>query len=130
MAEDGSFPKELKRTKPYGYSLFNLDAMAMVCQIASNEKNDLWNYKTDDDRSMQMAFEYMYPFIEDKSKWPLHADVMYFEDWPVRHPALLFGGLAFNQNEYIETWKTLESDPQKDEIIRNFFIRQPLLWVD
>ena len=27
MAEDGSFPLELKRTKPYGYSLFNLDAM-------------------------------------------------------------------------------------------------------
>ncbi len=24
MATDGSFPEELKRTKPYGYSLFNL----------------------------------------------------------------------------------------------------------
>ena len=28
MAPDGSFPQELRRTKPYGYSLFNLDAMA------------------------------------------------------------------------------------------------------
>ena len=25
MAKDGSFPMELKRTKPYGYSLFNID---------------------------------------------------------------------------------------------------------
>jgi len=28
MAKDGSFPEELRRTKPYGYSLFVIDAMA------------------------------------------------------------------------------------------------------
>src|SRR5579863_2047316 len=32
MKSDGSFPRELGRTKPYGYSLFNLDAMAAICQ--------------------------------------------------------------------------------------------------
>src|SRR4030095_917492 len=32
MAADGSFPQELRRTKPYGYSIFNLDAMATICQ--------------------------------------------------------------------------------------------------
>ena len=31
-APDGSFPEELRRTKPYGYSLFNLDALAIVAQ--------------------------------------------------------------------------------------------------
>jgi hypothetical protein len=36
MAADGSFPLELERTKPYGYSLFNLDAMAMICQVLSD----------------------------------------------------------------------------------------------
>ena len=35
VGPDGSFPEELRRTKPYGYSLFNLDAMATVCQILS-----------------------------------------------------------------------------------------------
>lgn len=38
MAADGSFPLELERTKPYGYSLFNLDAMATICQRSLPEK--------------------------------------------------------------------------------------------
>ena len=37
MEKDGSFPLELKRTKPYGYSLFNLDAMTSICQILSTK---------------------------------------------------------------------------------------------
>ena len=42
LAADGSFPLELKRTKPYSYSLFNLDAMATICQIVSTPRDDLW----------------------------------------------------------------------------------------
>ena len=130
MDQDGSFPKELKRTKPYGYSLFNLDAMAMVCQIASTPTDDLWTYATDDGRSMQKAVRWMFPYIKDKTSWPFPPDVMYFDDWPVRQPALFFAGLRFKVPAYLETWKTLEADPKKDEVLRNFFIRQPLLWVD
>ena len=52
MAEDGSFPLELKRTKPYGYSLFNLDAMATICHILSDGEDDLWQYSMDDGRNM------------------------------------------------------------------------------
>ncbi len=35
MGADGSFPLELKRTKPYSYSIFNLDVMAGLCQSLS-----------------------------------------------------------------------------------------------
>lgn len=130
IASDGSFPKELKRTKPYGYSLFNLDALAAVCQIASDSHNDLWHFKTSDGRGIEIALAFMYPYIKDKSKWPYPPDVMYFNDWPVRQPSLLFGGLAFNKKEYIDIWEKLNPDPRKDEILRNYFIRQPLLWID
>jgi len=50
MAVDGSFPKELRRTKPYGYSIFNLDAMATICQLLSTKKDNLWNYVTADSK--------------------------------------------------------------------------------
>ena len=130
MEVDGSFPLELKRTKPYGYSLFNLDAMVMVCQILSDGNNNLWEFRTDDGKSIKQAVEFMYPYILDKSKWPFGEDVMYFDEWPVRHPALLFAGLAYNENKYIELWKSLNADPVTDEVIRNYPIRQPILWIN
>ena len=33
MAADGSFPQETRRTKPYAYSLFNLEALAAIAQL-------------------------------------------------------------------------------------------------
>ena len=130
MAADGGFPKELGRTKPYGYSLFNLEAMAMAVQILSTPEEDLWKFELEDGRSIGRGIEYMYPFMADKSTWPLEADVMYHDEWPVRHPFLLFGGLALDRPEYIELWQTLDPDPQVGEVIRNFPFRQPLLWLD
>jgi len=122
IAADGSFPEELRRTKPYGYSLFNLDAMATVCQILSTPGDNLFE-------DMSKAMEYMVPFIADKSKWPLPPDVMYFDGWPVRQPSLLFAGLALGKPDYIALWRTLDPDPQVEEIVRNYFIRQPVLWL-
>jgi hypothetical protein len=130
MAEDGSFPKELGRTKPYGYSLFNLEAMAMLVQMLSTPEEDLWIYELEDGRSIALGIEFMYPYMKDKSTWPRKPDVMYHDEWPVRHPFLLLGGMALNKPEYIDLWKTLDPDPQVEEVIRNFPFRQPVLWLD
>jgi hypothetical protein len=128
MAPDGSFPRELKRTKSYGYSLFNLDIMSAVAQILSTPQDNLWTFETPDGRGMKKAVAFLYPFILDKKKWPNKPDVMYWDAWPVRQPALLFGGVALDRPEYIELWKKLDGDPKVDEIVRNFPIRQPVLW--
>jgi hypothetical protein len=125
IAPDGSFPEELRRTKPYGYSLFNLDAFATVCQTLDPA---LFAFETADGRSVAKALAFMYPYIKDKARWPHKPDVMYFDEWPVRHPALLFGGIALGKPEYVDLWRTLKPDPTVDETIRNYFIRQPLLW--
>lgn len=130
IAPDGSFPEELRRTKPYGYSLFNLDAMAAVCQILSTAGDNLWTFELPDGRGIRKAFAFMAPFIADKRKWPHPPDVMYFDQWPVRHASLLFGGLALNEPSYLALWRTLEPDPTVEEVVRNYFVRQPLLWVD
>ena len=107
MAADGSFPRELGRTKPYGYSLFNLDAMATVCQILSNRRDDLWTFELPDGRGMRKALAFMAPYIADKKAWPHKPDVMYFDEWPVRQPCLLFGGVALDKPDYLAMWRTL-----------------------
>jgi hypothetical protein len=128
MAPDGSFPQEMRRTKPYGYSLFNLDAMSTICQILSTPKDNLWQFELPDGRGMRKAVAFMAPYIRDKKSWPLKPDVMYDQEWPMRHCSLLFAGQAFDNGEYIALWKTLKADSTVEEVIRNFFIRQPALW--
>jgi hypothetical protein len=128
-APDGSFPEELRRTKPYGYSLFNLDALSIVAQTLTTADDSLWRWQLPDGRGMGRAMSYMYPYILDKKKWPLPPDVMYDKEWPVRQPCLLFAGLALGRPEYLALWRRLDPDPTVEEVLRNFPVRQPLLWV-
>lgn len=129
MADDGSFPRETARTKPYGYSIFNLDAMTTLCQILSTKGNDLWNYQTGDGNSIKKGIEFLYPYIVDKNKWPFKRDVMYWENWPVAQPFLVFGAAAYNNKNWFNTWKELDHDPTVEEVIRNLPVRHPLIWM-
>lgn len=129
MADDGSFPQERARTKPYGYSLFNLDAMATLCQILSTQDDNLWDYTTPDGRNMRKAVEYMYPYIADKSAWDLDPDVMYWEEWPVAHPSLLFAWSQWGDGKYLDLWDRYEHFPENDEVVRNLPIRNPVIWL-
>ncbi len=129
MAADGSFPLELERTKPYGYSLFNLDAMAMNCLILSDETHDLWAYTAKKGQNIEQALDYMQPYVADKSTWPLAPDVMYWENWPVAHPAFLFGGIHFEREDWLGLWQKGKHFLTVKEVRRNVPIRNPLIWL-
>jgi hypothetical protein len=128
-AIDGSFPKELARTKPYSYSIFNFDVMAGLCQSLKDLVPDATQFALADGRGLRKAAEFIYPYIEDKSTWKWARDVEHFDALPVRSPGLLFAGLAYREPQYLELWKKLNPDPADKEIVRNYPIRQPLLWV-
>ncbi|HEY1055940.1 MAG TPA: alginate lyase family protein, partial [Emticicia sp.] len=128
MAADGSFPLELSRTKPYGYSLFNLDAMVMICQILSTAQDNLWEYQAPEGQAIRKGIEFLYPYVANKSQWPFKQDVMYWQDWPIAQPFLFFGAAKFGQDKWLQTWKTLEHNPGTEEVIRNLPIRNPIIW--
>lgn len=130
MADDGSLPLELKRTKPYGYSLFTLDAMATIAQVLSDEKDNLWKYVSPEGKSLEKGIQYLYPFVKNKKLWPFKQDVMYWENWPVAQPFLLFAAVAYQNNEYYKTWKNLEHFPTTPEVLRNLPVRNPLIWMN
>jgi len=73
IAPNGNFPFELARTKPYGYCLFNLDAMGTLCAILASVSDTVWIFETLDGRGIRKAVEYMFPFIADNRRWLLPA---------------------------------------------------------
>ncbi len=129
MAPDGSFPRETARTKPYAYSIFQLDNMVALCKVLSTPEDNLWNYEGPEGRSIKKAVAWLYPYLADKSTWPKAPDVMAWDGWPSRQPALLFAGQAYNEPKYIELWKKLPTDPTDLEVRRNIAITQPVLWL-
>ena len=151
MAADGSFPQELARTKPYGYSIFNLDVMTGLAAALSTKDDNLLTFALADGRSLVKGVAFLAPFIADKNAWlktvrkpatataaqadssdPIKPDVMYWADWPVRQPFLIFGALTSTHADraaWLTTWKTLNPDPTVEEIVRNLPVRQPVLWV-
>jgi hypothetical protein len=148
MAADGSFPQELRRTKPYGYSIFNLDVMTALAVVCSTPQENLMTWSLPDGRNLVKGVAWLAPFIADKNAWlkNVHCaslqqtdavmtgdlvkpDVMYWDDWPVRQPCLIFGALAAGREDWLATWQKLNPDPGVEEIIRNYPIRQPVLWL-
>lgn len=128
MAADGSFPEEISRTKPYSYSLFNIEAFGTIASILND--TDFWNYRTITGKSIKLGFDFIFPFMEDKSRWTFKKDVLHFDELPVRMQSLLFAGLAFNEKKYIDLWKKLNAHYTDEELIRTYPIRQPVLWID
>lgn len=129
MAPDGSFPRELARTKAYGYSIFNLDVMTALAVVVSTPQKNYVAEALPDGRSLARGVEFLAPYLADKSRWPKPPDVMYWKDWPVRQPALVFGAAATGREDWLELWKRLDPDPTVGEIRRNFPIREPVLWL-
>lgn len=129
MDADGSFPLELKRTKPYGYSCFILDNMVTLCSLLSTPEDNLWTYELPDGRGIRKGLHYLYPYLLDKTAWPYPPDIEHDEAWPAGMSFLLFAGLALENNEYVNLWRSLEQDPEDVEVRRNMAIREPLLWL-
>lgn len=132
MTNDGSFPLELKRTKPYGYSIFQADNVSILCVMLSAPSEDLWKFKLPDGNTPLKSTEFIYPYLADKQKWLTDGrskDIMHWDNWPAREPCLIFAYAETGERKYFDLWKKLNPDPADLEIRRNIAITQPILWL-
>jgi len=128
MATDGSFPREIDRTKPYIYSCFIVDNLVNICHILSTKDDNLWEFSLPDGRGIRKAIDFIVPYMTDISKWNYHKDVLHFDEMPPAMPFLLFAGAAYGRDDYVDLWTELAKKPQGDEMRRNIAIRQPYNW--
>jgi hypothetical protein len=68
---DGTQPEELKRTKAFWYSEFNLNALAQLCNIGRHPavQVDLWNYESPKGGSMKKAIDWLIPYAAGEKEW-------------------------------------------------------------
>lgn len=66
---DGRQPHELARTKSLSYSVMNLTGMFHLAAMADRAGIDLWNYRTEDGRSIRAALEWIVAELEREGGW-------------------------------------------------------------
>ncbi|HEX6730423.1 MAG TPA: alginate lyase family protein [Pyrinomonadaceae bacterium] len=93
---DGRQPLELARTKGWSYSVGNLDGLMLLARIGENLGMDLWNYQTQDGRSIRRALNFLVPFAFGEKKWPYQQ----LGDWP---PQMLFSLIRRAVEKYDDT---------------------------
>jgi len=129
MSADGSLPQELARTKPYSYSLFNLDALSVLTLILSDGSCDLWNKTLPDGRGLTKGIDFMMTYIRDISKWPFSEDVTGWEDQPGRRTFILLDAIARDNPESFSLWLDLDKKMHHDDSMATFALKCPLLWL-
>ena len=69
MNDAGTFPRETERTRSYFYSLFNLQAYSLICEMAHLQGVDLWHHKTAENKSAKRAIGVMSEYVDSPFLW-------------------------------------------------------------
>lgn len=97
MNPDGSFADELTRTNSYTYSLYNLEATILTCEIAHYRGVDLWHFTAPEGQSAEAGISFMLPYLENPFLWQhqqIHAE------FTGGHIALQLGGLRLGRPDF------------------------------
>jgi len=68
LDSDGGQVHELKRSRSFFYSCFNLEALVGLARIGDRVETDLWSYETAKGKSMKLALQYLLPVV-DGAEW-------------------------------------------------------------
>lgn len=118
MAADGSFPDELGRTKPFHYTIYNLDGWMTFCLMASTPEEDMWAYQSKNG-SLKKAVEFILPYLEAPITWPYFTELE--TDLHIhQNDYLVFASWCSQDKKYLDFWQQLPQE--KDDYHANLVL--------
>jgi len=121
---DGSCPREEARTRSLSYSAMNLNAFTLLCRIAEVRGEDLWHFKPREGAGVLTAVRYLFPFIEDPTRWKKQQITSFSSDYAYFYA---LAGIATGDTEYLAKFQQLTAkgdDPPLD-VVRLILAARP-----
>ena len=112
MSTNGSFRLELRRTKPFCYSIFQADNVATLCVLLSTPDEDLWKFELPKGATPLRTIEFIHPYLADKQKWlddGRGKDVTHWDGWPARQSCLIFAYAETGNPQYFNSVEDIGS---------------------
>jgi hypothetical protein len=97
---DGRQPLELKRTKSYSYTLYNLDALFTLAELGKRVDVDLFSHRTADGRSLRAALDYVAPYFSADKQWPDKQITKVKHPDPALAALLRRAAIAYRESKY------------------------------
>lgn len=113
---DGRLPQELRRTKSFHYTLYDLRAMMTLAAAASHAGVDLWHFTTPDGRGIRKAAEYLFQYADPAKKWP-DKEISKYSPQDLYGP-MLEAGLVYNDESWLKTAAGLAGEARKTDRTR------------
>ncbi len=97
---DGRQPLELVRTASFGYSCFNLEALAMLANFGDHLDVDIWKPAAGEKGSFRAALDFLIPYLDTPpaKKWPYPQ--IKEDDVDEMLPVLRLAALAYREPAY------------------------------
>ena len=102
---NGAAPREDARAKSLSYSVYNLEAMTVVCRIAQVHGVDLWSAKAKNGATLAAVIDYLHPFVSDPKKWPREQIAEFSSEGLY---SLAFAGMGMKRPEYLALYHRLD----------------------
>ncbi len=97
---DGRQPRELGRTLPWSYSLFNLRGYIALAHLGERAGVDIWNWESEDGHGLRQTLEYLIPYATGEAEWTYEG--IRDPNFSGLAPLLWKAGLAYGSAEYKE----------------------------
>jgi hypothetical protein len=112
---DGQQPRELARTRPWRYSIFDLTAFMELAGVGERAGVDLWDYTPADGGGLRKGLDYLVPFATGEKAFPnLQLDTIHPADL---HLLLRRAAVAWNEPKYRELAEKIGGGTPETDLI-------------